>query len=263
MSNNKFKKNNPFNVGGMKQRPTPTKQEMIKGLEAKVESIVKTLNQVLMINAQSNARIMGTLQEMKQQLEVIDYRSLSTADLVVKKEIFTKDEHASHSDTLRVKDFKKASASDDVARKLQPLPKGTKSEKGHVMTIRLWATDKETNEEIEKLSLLRSKIDLGAGVLSSLEDNLVGLQVGETKEFEAKLGQEFQEFKDKDVKFKVTVFDLKLAPKPTKPDVAKSNMIDKIQKERIDISKNVKSSDDANKEEAAKETPIPSSKAVK
>jgi FKBP-type peptidyl-prolyl cis-trans isomerase 2 len=92
------------------------------------------------------------------------------------------------------------------------------------------ATEKIPNpkagEKIDRFCKLRSRIQLGSGELNPvIEKELVGLNVGDVKEFEFTMPTQIpdKEFAGKNVKFKVEVLDIKQEqPKPQTTTVPES-----------------------------------------
>lgn len=197
--------------GGFRQKKGPTKKEVVNTYQKQLSQLASSMSQQYSTCIQKIMQLERVFQLLDNRVDVCDYRSLSTLKLLENKELFGEGEHTAMAESLKLQEFVEASAKDDERRKLQVV-ENRGAEMGDIITISLEAFNTENNEKIDALSAMRSKIDLGRGQMSIIEKELTGLVVGEKKEFTLKLGKEFGEFADKDVKFVVETFDLKQLP---------------------------------------------------
>lgn len=198
---------------GVLKSAAPTKGELQEMYEDRFKAISSAVQQVLMLASRQNQALASQLAELSRQVETVDFRSLATMDLLAEKGILTKDAHLAYVEAARIKEFEDKSAEDDKARNLTPAEGPVKI--GQFVTIQMSAHDAETGESIERLTVFRSKVQVGSGDLHpTLEQEFIGMEVGKAKEFTIELPPEFQGLAGKKVKFGVTVLDLKNAPQP-------------------------------------------------
>ena len=234
---------------GIQRANMPTKQDMIESFDARLKALSEAMQQIHMMSMRQGQQISKRMAEMASELEIADYRSLATMEMLAEKGVLTTDAHSAFVEVLKIKDFNEQSEKDDIMRKLMPV--GGPVALGQFATLRLWATYgstlevpnikkpvalvgesgqteevptvKETipnpkaGQPVNELSILRSKVQVGSGHLHALlEQQFVGMNVGETKEFSLTLPQEFGPLGGQTVNFKVELLDLKQAPEAPK-----------------------------------------------
>ena len=231
-------------MGGVRVNKELTKSELQQKYDNQLQALGNALQQLQTGIYQNLIQMSNRLANIEKRLEAVDYRSVATRDLAIKGGLYTDEAHINRARELRIEDFNKQSAEDDQRRKLMPVD-GT-AELGHWMTFSVGARYPETlvvpsikdktevslqsadgtqtdtvptletvphpqaGQKIEGLSSLRSKIKIGAGnLMPELEQRLVGLKSGETKDITLCMPQGYGEFAGKDVVFTVEVLDLK------------------------------------------------------
>lgn len=244
MGNSRFKR-------GIMRQSAPTKNELVEMYDERMKALSNALQQLLAYTSKQNQTIATQIQEIAKQLEVADYRSLATMEMLETKGMLTVEQHSKHVEDLKIKNFDEQSAKDDEIRKLTaatgpakigqwatlrlsavygatievPSIKDAAKDTATLTNVNGGATEavqpKETianpnaGKAIEKFAIIRSKVQLGSGQLHPLlEQPVVGMNTGETKEFDLLLPQEFRELAGQTVKFKVELFSIKEEPKP-------------------------------------------------
>ena len=210
-----------FQGKGRKARPDPTKGDIAKSVKANQEAA-----QMAAFSIQRMLQgIDNDLQKMAQRLAVLEskynnvtYYTLAIGNVLSKEEDL---KTAIKEEIRRLKDidFRAASDADDKNRKLVNTVADYQISKSDVVTLGITASDVATDTVIEDLSLFRSKLDIGKGEIKIIEDQLIGLKKGESREWTSTLGAEFGQYNGKVVKFKAEIFDIKTLPVEVKEPV--------------------------------------------
>lgn len=232
---------------GFRQPTDMTKGEIVRSYDDRLKALSNAIQQVLALTSRQTGAINQTLQNVAEQLEKADYRSLATMKMLAEKGVLTVEAHEEYTENLKIGEFNEQSAKDDLLRRLTLVQGPAKL--GHVATVRIKAfngpnllvpsikdatsltgvngqqvTDKvptplevipnpNAGKPIDQLSALRSKVEVGSGQLHPvIEKEFVGMNVGETKEFTLNMPPEFKAFAGQEVKFEVQLFDLKELP---------------------------------------------------
>lgn len=223
--------------GGQKLQPTMTKQQVLDLYTQKVQELSNSVQQFQTWNMKQLSSLMQQIMNMSARLEAIDYRTVATRNLLIAKGVFTDEEHANEAKKLRIEDFDKESAIDDIKRKLMPVSDDHEAKLGDIMTAEIEATYASTFKTadgtevatdpakaglpISQLSTLRTKVSLGSGeLMPDLEVKLLGAKKGDKRVVELAMPTAYQAFAGEAVKFEVNVIDLKVPLKMEAPIAA-------------------------------------------
>lgn len=143
------------------------------------ESQLKQLQQAVVAVYQKLFQVEKTSQNQRRIDDVLDLRTRAVMSLLEKVGITESDIKAKIND-LQVENFDRQSAEDDKRRNLEPAE--GPAEKGHIATTTILVY--KDGVEVEDERVVRSKVELGkAEFLQEVDDAVIGMQVGETKEF--------------------------------------------------------------------------------
>lgn len=230
----------------MARQHQPSKNDIIEQYDKRLKALSNAIQQVVMLNNRQIEAISARVNEIGNQTDVADYRSLATMEMLNEKGILTTDAHDVYVTALKIKNFEEASAKDDAERKLIQVDRPSKL--GDFVSVGIKAfypdtieipavkdvtltgidgsksdepasTPQETiphpqaGQQVDELTILRSKIQLGTSqFFPLLENELIGLARGEHKEFSLLLPKEFKKLAGQTVNFKVEVFDVREEP---------------------------------------------------
>lgn len=195
---------------GFRQKGQPTKKEVVDQYQSQLVNLGNaSVRQFTYLINELN-KLKQELALISEQVKLTDFRSLATMKLLEDKNLVTSDEHIVKAEEIQISNFEEASLLDDAKRNLMPVL-GRGAQNGDSLTVSVEAFD-STGAKLEKLSMMRMKVNVGEGALLELEPHLAGLVAGETKEVVVKLGKAHGEFADQDVKFAIKALDLKVAP---------------------------------------------------
>ena len=204
-------------VGGQMQKSLPTKRDLIESYDERLKSLATAISQVAQISARTQQQIQQQVMGLSTMLGDVatDFRALLR---ILEAGGLSMVDHAAMVNKIQIEDFEAAVAMEDKGKDLTAVDGA--SSLGHFITVKMQAMNPDTGETIEKFSKLRSRVQIGSGNLHPvIEQELVGLKVGETKEFNFTMPEQLpdKEYANKPVKFKVEVIDLK--QEPPKPAV--------------------------------------------
>jgi hypothetical protein len=203
-------------VGGQMQKGLPTKRDLIDSYDERLKSLATAISQVAQIGARSDQQIQQNLMGLSSMLGDVatDFRALLK---MLEAEGLSIADHEKMVEKIQIEDFEMAVKMEDAGKSLIPVEGA--SSLGQYIVVKMEAFQPDTGAKLEKFSKLRSRVQIGSGDIHPvMEQELVGLKVGDTKEFTFKMPEQLpdKEFAGKDVKFKVEVIDLKQEPlKPT------------------------------------------------
>jgi hypothetical protein len=204
-------------VNGKRRRPDPTKGQIEEKSEMQYQQLQAQLQRLIQMTGMQLQQLSQRLMDFERKAESLSYSYLALSKYFGKKfENFDKDIEEAFN-VVRLESFELASKKDDDDRKLIAVPAGYKSQMGDVITVKLEAYNPKTNALMTEFTMFRSKVDIGRGELMDIEQHLIGLSAGETKEFTITLSPAFGRFAGTEIKFKVEVFDVKQIPVPPPP----------------------------------------------
>ena len=202
---------------GKRQRPDPTKGQIAEQLNSKVDNAQQMTQQILGGMASRMQEMVRRLNTLEMNHDNLTYLTVAMSNIMSKDAELAK-AIKDEAERLRIMDFNTASDADNVKKGLvKPEDPKYQTKIGDTITIRVEAFDGITNNPIDELMIFRSKVTLGSNELAIIEQNLLGLAVGDVREWVTTLGPEFRGYKDKVVRFKAEALDIRLSPPKPEP----------------------------------------------
>jgi len=223
--------------GGYMDKTLPTKRDLIESYDERLKSLTNAISQVAQMGARTDQQLQQRLIGLSTMLGDVatDLRALLR---VLESTGFSTKDHEAMVEKIQIEDFEAAVAMEDSGKNLINME--GPSSLGQYIVIKMEAFQPDTivvhpvdpkaegavptilpnplkGEKIEQFSKLRSRVQIGSGNLHPLlESELVGLKVGELKEFDFVMPEQLPDkaFAGKVVKFKVEVLDLKQETPP-------------------------------------------------